>query len=108
MSIKIRMTVALVLALAAVACVAVVGPDYLHEIRDAVAAHQTTAPSAPPLLAVCSFLGLVAWLLVVFQQWRQRQIGWIVASFALSYLAVIAYAAITLVRSRTAVGHAQA
>jgi hypothetical protein len=98
MTVKIRMGAAFLLGLAAVAILIVAAPDYFAEVRTAMAAHSTKQPTAPALVVVGSFMGLASWLLVVHQQWRKRQYGWIVASFLLSYLAVIAYSATSLFR----------
>ena len=100
MSIRARMILVLALAGITVACLAVDGPAYYHAAHAATLAHQKTMPNPPSLLMVSSLFGLAAWLVAVVHQWRRRQIGWIVASFVFSYLAVIAYAAVVLLGGR--------
>jgi hypothetical protein len=92
------MVLALVLAVTALVCAAVATPGYFAAVSAATTAHAKP-PSAPAGLMVASLLGLVSWLTVVVQQWRERQFGWVVASFLLSYIGVIAYAVVRLSRS---------
>lgn len=109
MSVKVRMGAAFVLALGTVAILIVTGPEYYGALQAAIAAHSPTHPTAPPLMVASSFMGTAAWLLVVHQQWRQRQFGWVVASFLLSYVAVIGYSAKSLFSLfRPSVTHATA
>jgi hypothetical protein len=100
MNVQTRMYVALALVSVAITGFILDSHTYFHNIHVALTTHHPIAPSTPPLLVVASLCGLAAWLLVVVQQWRQRQIGWIVASFLLSYLAIVTYAILTLVRAR--------
>lgn len=106
MSTRVRMVLVLILAGVTVTCLAVDGPAYYHAVHAAVLAHQKAMPQPPSLLMLTSLFGLAAWLIAVIQQWRRRQFAWIVASFVLSYLAVIAYAAVTLFGSRKIAAHA--
>jgi hypothetical protein len=97
MSLKARMILTLVLAGAAVVFAAFAAPDYFHAVSAAKAAH-VRPPTAPTGMMIASLLGLASWLSVVSVQWRNRQFGWVMASFLLSYLGVIAYAVLSLVR----------
>jgi prolipoprotein diacylglyceryltransferase len=103
MNVQLKMGIALGCTALTVAALVIDGPAYFHAVSQSLHAPGRTRPSEPPLLIAATLSGLVAWLMVVIHQWRQRQIGWIVASFALSYIAVISYATLTLVRARRAV-----
>lgn len=106
MNLRVRMVLVLVLAGVTVTSLAIDGPAYYQAIHAAVLAHQKVMPKPPSLLMMTSLFGLAAWLLAVYQQWRRRQFAWIVASFVLSYLAVIAYAAAMPLRGRKVTAHA--
>jgi cytochrome bd-type quinol oxidase subunit 2 len=108
MNVQVRMYAALALVCVTVTGLVVDGHTYFHNLHLALITHHPVAHTTPPLLLISSLCGLVAWLLVVFQQWRERQIGWIVASFLLSYLAIITYAILTLFRARRPVADAEA
>lgn len=103
MNVQLKMGIALGCTALAIAALIIDGPAYFHAVSQSLHVHGRARPSEPPLLIAATLSGLVAWLLVVIHQWKQRQIGWIVASFVLSYLAVISYATLTLVRARRAV-----
>ena len=101
-----RMAAALVLSVIALSCLALVMPEYVANLREAMATRTPVTQEVSPLVALGSLAGLAAFVLVVVEQWRNREYGWIVASFVLSYLAVVTYAVRVLIQGRRSVHEA--
>lgn len=106
MSLRSRMV--LVLGLVAVAVVTLVLglPPYLREVREGLG--DPAAVQAPAAFLWGGVAGLAALVLVLREQHRRREYGWVVASLVLSYLAIAAYAVRLLLRSSAGAGRAAA
>lgn len=94
------MVVAIMLALAAAATFAWGLPDYLTTVRAAVHSPGATSPAAPSAFVPGAFAGLAALVLVAMEQFRNKEYGWMAASFFIPYAGIIAYAARRLAAAR--------
>lgn len=98
-STRTRMGAALALVAVALGTVVTALPSYLEVVRRGLADPAAgAAPAAPAALMWGALAGLAALVLVVVEQRRRQEYGWLVASVLLSYAGITAYAVRTLLR----------
>jgi hypothetical protein len=98
----LAMVSSLALSVGAMACAVIGVPPYLAAVKAQSALVRSGGPihqvDTPPVLQLGISCGLLALVLVLVQQWRRRQYGWMAASLLLSYIGIGSYAVATLGR----------
>ncbi len=87
-----RLIAALVLAIAALGCLALSWSAFVDTFQAIQHPTGSAPPPAPLTLQVGSFAGLGALVLVLVEQWRRREVGWMAVAILGSYVGIIAYA----------------